>query len=180
LASEWRSSFQVVSLGRMPLPASSDLDILESLLNMRHDTRGGPAVEHVPRGSGASCAPVARQCAPVSSGLERTRADRHLAEQKAIRATFAPAKRQLWATERRRSRTYPAWGYQTSPVLKVYLARSIWLRKRGFRPASVRLDPVGSAETGTKSGTKFSRLSGARLCRTLEVTALSKAAYPRS
>jgi hypothetical protein len=27
----------------------------------------------------------------------------------------------------------------------------------GFRPASVQLDPVGSAETGTKSGTDFRR-----------------------
>ena len=58
-------------------------------------------------------------------------------------------------TERRRSRTYPAWGYQTSPVLKVYPERSNSVRKRGFGPASVQLDAVGSAETGTKPGTKF-------------------------
>jgi hypothetical protein len=80
---------------------------------------------------------------------------------------------QTWhgSTERRRSRTYPAVGYTTSPVLKVYLARSVWLRKRGFCSASVQLDPIGSAETGTKSGTKFlvcPRGRGARLETSLE------------
>jgi hypothetical protein len=57
-------------------------------------------------------------------------------------------------TERRRSRTYPAWGYQTSPVLKVSFVKSIQGRLRGFGPASVPLDAVRCAETSTNSSTK--------------------------
>ena len=85
----------------------------------------------------------------------------------------------IGSTERRRSRTYPAVGDTTSPVLKVYSARSNCVWKRGFRPASVRLGPVGSAETGTKSGTKFQgqrkrRLAARReTCRAANVWCVS-------
>ena len=35
----------------------------------------------------------------------------------------------FWQTERRRSRTYPAWGYQTSPVLKCARHRGVDYRR---------------------------------------------------
>ena len=57
----------------------------------------------------------ARQIQAVLSGLERT----GVSPGRRRCARRCSCKQQLFGfTERRRSRTYPAWGYQTSPVLK--------------------------------------------------------------
>ena len=60
------------------------------------------------------------------------------------------------ATERHRSRTCLASGYDAVLVLKVCQLRCSWLREGRFGVAPVRLDPVKSGETGTKFSTEFS------------------------
>jgi hypothetical protein len=61
-------------------------------------------------------------------------------------------------TERRRSRTDPAWGCQTSPVLKVCHVRCVWRREQTFGTALVRRGAVKSAENGTRCGTNSGRV----------------------
>ena len=43
----------------------------------------------------------------------------------------------------------------TAPDFEAATDRCNWLRKRGFGPASTPAGTAGSAQTGTKSGTKF-------------------------
>jgi hypothetical protein len=72
-------------------------------------------------------------------------------------------------TERRRSRTYPAVGYTTWPVLEVHQLTHESRRERSFGSASLRSSTVRCAEVGTKLRAKFAlrrrrsvRASGAR------------------
>jgi hypothetical protein len=87
-----------------------------------------------------------------SSGFRRVPAERRRG---APRRRNPPSEAGFGSTERRRSRTYPPTGYAGSPVLKLRQDRSISVRKRGFRPASVRSGALRCAETGTNSSTKF-------------------------
>jgi len=59
-------------------------------------------------------------------------------------------------TERRRSRTYPAVGYTTSPVLKVYEKGCGSARTSTVTCYRTPLDPLRCAQIGTKSGYKLS------------------------
>jgi hypothetical protein len=76
-----------------------------------------------------------------SSGLARPRMGRH--ENGDKRVESRPIRRRapgfpgvlFGSTERRRSRTYPAWGYQTSPVSKVCPCRCSHVAERGYGPA---------------------------------------------
>jgi hypothetical protein len=69
-------------------------------------------------------APIARHCTPGSGGLQRSSAEG--CDDTSV-ISFIPQPSRFGLTERRRSRTYPAWGYQTRPVLKPWL---IWLNHR--------------------------------------------------
>jgi hypothetical protein len=105
-------------------------------------------------------------CAPVTTPLRRSAA----VSSKRSREVGAPseggaiwlAEAGLSSTERPRSRTEPAWGCQTSPVLEVCRTTRIWLRQRLFGAAGVRPHALRCAQVGTKFGTKFPRVSSQR------------------
>ncbi len=83
------------------------------------------------------------------------------------------------STERRRSRTYPAVGYTTSPVLKVCRSRCIWLLERGFRSGWVRSGALRCAQVSTKSGTKFPGATGVGRTQR-DLSQRSRSAYGKS
>ncbi len=95
-----------------------------------------------------STSPRTRRCAPVRavfSGLEPKVED-------AACGREVPADRMVDGnvlTERRRSRTYPAVGYTTSPVLKVCRDRCIWLLERPGGVAPVPPIALKCAEVST-------------------------------
>jgi hypothetical protein len=58
-------------------------------------------------------------------------------------------------TERHRSRTCLASGYDAVLVLKIGGVRAVWLQKRPHGVASVRLRPVRNAQVGRRFGRRF-------------------------
>jgi hypothetical protein len=115
---------------------------------IRRGTPGSPAAWTLSRRTAAHFAGSNASQIAKTDWITKVRRDPRL-----LRIGFASGLR----AERRRSRTYPPAGYAGLADLKARQTRSISVRKRGFRPASVRSGALRCLETGTNSGTKFWR-----------------------